>query len=130
MARHKSKTLTDGELRVMSAVWKHGEASVKQVASDLQPDHPTAYNTVQTMLNILTDKGYLARRKDGRAFIYEPLVTKASARTQALKHLTQQFFGGSRTELLHNLISDDVDPSELSELRDLLDRADQEGDPE
>ena len=104
----------------MEAIWTQKVASVKEVADRLEGEHGTAYNTVQTILNILVDKGYLQRRKEGRAFLYEALVTRSAARSEALRHLTRQFFGGSRRELLHNMVNDPIDAAELNELRDIL----------
>ena len=122
MPRPKTKTLTEGELRIMDAVWRLGRASVRDVADALQPKNGVAYNTVQTMLGILTDKGYLHRVKEGRAFVYEAQVSRGSARRQALSHLVDQFFGGSSRELVLDLMqTDDLDVVELDRLRALLD---------
>ncbi len=57
MARNRSQTLTDGELRIMDVIWKLEEASVKDVTSELNKTEAVAYNTVQTMMGILRDKG-------------------------------------------------------------------------
>lgn len=107
----------------MEIVWRRGPSAVKDVWTELPEVGRTAYNTVQTMLNILADKGYLARRKEGRAFVYEPLVSRSAARARALRHLTQQFFGGSRDELLLNLLEGDPDAGELEDLRRRLSKA-------
>lgn len=121
MARPRTKTLTEGELRIMDAVWRLERASVREVSDALRPANDLAYNTVQTMLGILTEKGYLARVKEGRAFVYEATVTRAAARRQALSHLLDRFFGGSKRELVLDLVEvDDVDTEELDELRALL----------
>ena len=53
MARKASKVLTDGELRIMKVVWKLKQASVKDVVNHLNKKENLAYNTVQTMMNIL-----------------------------------------------------------------------------
>ncbi len=121
MSRTTSKTLTDGELRIMKAVWRLKSTNVKQVVDLIRDEGELAYNTVQTMMGILTSKGYLERRKEGRAFVYEPLVSRGGARAEALGHVLIEFFGGSRQELVQNLLqSDDVDAAELDQLRELL----------
>ena len=118
MARKKSAILTEAEQRIMRVIWSLGEASVHDVANALSNEHPTAYNTVLTMLRILTDKGYVTPRREGRAFIYTPLVSRADARTQALSHLVSQFFEGSPTALAAHLIDHvDIDADELDALR-------------
>ncbi|REJ84711.1 MAG: BlaI/MecI/CopY family transcriptional regulator [Acidobacteria bacterium] len=122
MARRPSKTLTDAELRIMQVVWRKGRATVRQTADEVREQRAVAYNTVQTIMGILVDKGYLRRLAgDGRAYVYEPTVSRDEARAEALGHLLGRFFGGSRRELLLNLIDrEPIADSELDELRELL----------
>lgn len=121
MARKSSKTLTDGELRLMEVLWELKTASVRDVVNALSDQEPVAYNTVQTMLGILEAKGYLEHHKEGRAFVYAPLVDRTTARNSALKHFIGRFFDGSPQALVQNLIQDeDVDSIEIDRLRKLL----------
>jgi len=122
MARKPSKTLTDGELRIMEVLWKKKNASVRDVCDVLNEKEDVAYNTVQTMMRILEDKGYLQHHKEGRAFVYAPVVDRKSARSSALKHFMSSFFDGSPKALVQNLIEDEnIDKMEIDRLRKLLD---------
>jgi predicted transcriptional regulator len=124
MPRKRSPVLTEAEQRVMAVVWAKGEASVREVTDALARYHAVAYNTVLTLLRILTDKGYVEPRQVGRAFIYTPLVSRAEARTQALKQIVTQFFEGSPTALAQHLIAQaDFDVEELEALKRDIDRA-------
>ena len=126
MARKPSKTLTDGELRIMEVLWSLKSASVRDVANALREKDDVAYNTVQTMLGILETKGYLDHHKEGRAFVYTPIVDRKSARSSALKHFLGNFFDGSPQALVQNLIQDEnVDAMEIDRLRKLLDASKQ-----
>jgi BlaI family penicillinase repressor len=123
MARKKSQVLTEAEQRIMRVLWAEGEASVRDVTDALSRTRPVAYTTVLTLLKILADKGYAAPRREGRAFIYRPLVTRAEARTQALTQLMSQFFEGSPSTLAQHLIQHtDIDADELEALKRELDR--------
>jgi len=125
MARPKSDVLTDAEQRVMRVIWSKGEASVRDVTDALADTYPVAYNTVLTLLRILTDKGYVSPRQEGRAFVYTALVSRNDARSQALKKLVSQFFEGSPTALAQHLFrSDDLSPAELEALKQELDLQD------
>ncbi len=125
MARKVSKTLTDGELRIMDVIWKLQNASVKNVVEVLQKDSHVAYNTVQTMLRILEDKGYVQHTKTGRSFIYSPLVDRKKARSEALKHLISSFFDGTPQSLVVNLLEDEeMDALEIQKLKDLINSSD------
>jgi predicted transcriptional regulator len=131
MPRPKSDVLTEAEQRIMRVLWQKGEASVREVTDALEDSYPVAYNTVLTLLRILTDKDYVKPRQDGRAFIYKPLVSRAEARTRALKKVMGTFFEGSPTALAQHLIRDgNLSADELQELKDELDRnsGDVEGD--
>ena len=70
MARQKSKSLTDGELRLMNVLWDKERATVKEVVAALPGAGRPAYSTVLTMLRILEDKGYARHEKR-----VEPLST-------------------------------------------------------
>lgn len=129
MARSKSPVLTEAEQRIMRALWARGEASVRDVTEDVSAEKPAAYNTILTILGILADKGYVEARREGRAFLYRPLVTRAEARTQALRQLLAQFFEGSPTALAQHLIRDnDIDPAELAALRRELENPERDHD--
>jgi predicted transcriptional regulator len=106
MPRPKSSTLTDGELRLMRVLWEKGEASVGDVVQALKDRPKPAYNTVLTLLRILENKGYLTHRKDGRAFVFVPIVGKSDATRSALTTLVNRFFEGSPKLLMLNLLDD------------------------
>jgi predicted transcriptional regulator len=124
MARKKSQILTEGEERVMRVLWDKREVSVREVTDILSREQPTAYNTALTVLRVLTDKGYVEPRSDGRAYVYRALVSRTDAQRQVLKHFVGRFFGGSPTELaLHLVRQGDVDFDELQSLRDELNQS-------
>src|SRR4029079_14367060 len=125
MPRPKSSTLTDGELRLMRVLWDKGEASVSEVVGALPPDPGRpAYNTVLTLLRILEKKAYVKHQKDGRAFIFAPIVDKQNATRSALKTLVNRFFEGSPRLLMLNLLEDhDLSPDVLQQLRKRIEEA-------
>lgn len=74
------------EAAIMNALWDRGEpATVRQVLTDLQPERQLAYNTVLTVVDILYKKGRLERSKDGRAFLYWPVDTRAQYGMQLMR---------------------------------------------
>ena len=126
MARKQSPTLTEGELRIMAVLWERKEASVREVTDALSGQQPVAYNTALTMLRILNEKGYAAYRKEGRAFVYYPLVSRHEARSDALRHLIAKFFNGSPEALAQNLVDEtDIDLGELERLQASIRRGDE-----
>ena len=127
MARKKTATLTEGELRMMEVIWEVGEASVRDVTEQLQGKEAIAYNTVQTMMRILEEKGYLKHKKQGRSFIYKALVGRKQARTAALQYFMSRFFDDSPQALVANLLdSDRLDLAELEQLKALIEQSEKE----
>ena len=123
MARKKSPTLTEAELRLMRVLWQRGEATVAEVAAAVRSPAPLAYSTVLTMLRILEHKGYLTHTQQGRAFRYRPIVDEKAARRHAVRHLVSRFFGGSARLLVLNVIEQEkIDVDELQRLRKLVER--------
>jgi predicted transcriptional regulator len=61
----------DLEAAIMDVVWAAGvPVRVREVSEQLNRDRPLAFNTVQTVMENLYRKGWLERRKDGRAYWY------------------------------------------------------------
>jgi predicted transcriptional regulator len=124
MARKKTTGLTDAELRLMEVLWRVGTATVAGVVEQMPNDVPLAYSTVLTTLRILENKGYIQHRKEGRAFIYEPLVAREQARENAVTHLLRRFFEGSPEQLVLNLIDGKkINQKELRRLRKRIEEA-------
>ena len=123
MARTKSQNLTDAELRLMEVLWQKGEATVSDVVEGLPKDVLLAYSTVITTLRILETKGFVEHSKDGRAFIYRPLVGRDEASGSAVSHLLRRFFEGSPERLVLSLLKQKkFDAKELRRLRKLIDQ--------
>ena len=124
MARQQSPALTDAEARVMSVLWQRKTATVGDVVFALKRKRPVTYSTVQTILRILENKGYVSHDKVARAFVYHPLVDERQARRRALRHLVGQLFNGSPSLLVLNVLDDEeIDPAELTRVKKLIENA-------
>lgn len=125
MARKKSPTLTEGELRIMEVLWRLGRGSVAEV-SEAMPPPPVAYNTVLTTLRILEQKGHVAHEEAGRAYIYYPLIAREAAAQSAVKQVVSKFFGNNAGALALRLIENErPSDEELAHLRSLIERYDE-----
>ena len=124
MASRQSPALTDAEAEVMAVLWRMGRASVGEVVTALNEARSVTYSTVQTMLRILENKGYVTHDKVARAFVYEPVIDERQARRRALRHLVRRLFEGSPSLLVLNVLEDEeIDPAEREQLRRLIERA-------
>ena len=120
MARKKSPQFTDAELRLMDVLWSKAPATVSAVIEKLAANPPLAYSTVITTLRILETKGYVRHRKEGRAFLYEPVMARSEARRSAVANLVRRFFAGSPELLMAHLFEGrKISAREIGRLRRL-----------
>jgi BlaI family transcriptional regulator, penicillinase repressor len=121
LARSKSPTLTEAELRIMDVLWQKGSATVHEVLQALPSTPALAYNSVLTIIRILEKKGYVRHDKDRRSHVYTPLVQREDATRSEVRRLVSRFFGNSHELLVLNILEDkSIDAEELDRLRQLL----------
>lgn len=110
-----------GELEgaIMEQLWRSEKPLlVREVLDGL--DRGLAYNTVQTVTEILYRKGWLTKERDGRAFRYTP----AAGREKYIAGLVAEALSltEDRSAALVGLV-EGIGPEEAAELRRLLDTA-------
>jgi predicted transcriptional regulator len=70
------RALGDLEAQVMRKAWaRGGPVTVRDILGDLEHERRIAYTTVMTVMDNLRKKGWLRRRQEGRAYLYEPVVS-------------------------------------------------------
>ena len=123
MARPRSKHPTELELAILKVIWEQGPQRVREVRQGLRPTRKLAYTTVMTMMNIMVDKGYLSRQKQGPSYVYQPEVSRKTTVRRILRDMVNRVFDGSAAAVMVNLLeSADLDEAETRKLRQLLKR--------
>lgn len=109
------------EAAIMDAVWAAGDpVAVRDVADRLKRERGSAFNTVQTVMEILFRKGWLAREKHGRAYRYWATAGREDY-TAALMGEALDTAADRAAALVR--FAAEMDPREAAELRRALDRA-------
>jgi predicted transcriptional regulator len=80
------------ERQVLNETWDRTEVSVRDIY--IAFEETIAYTTLMTTLDRLYKKRLLDRRKDGRAFVYSPAVTR------------EEFEHGIREDVIDGLLGD------------------------
>ncbi|MDM9379231.1 BlaI/MecI/CopY family transcriptional regulator [Chlorogloeopsis sp. ULAP01] len=91
--RPKQMSLGPLEAEILNLIWELGSATVKDVHDRIlaDPNRELAYTSVTTVLRRLTEKGWLACDKKGRAFYWRPLLSKQQAQVIKAHEQLQQF---------------------------------------
>ncbi len=117
----KRKRPTDAELVILSALWEHGPASVRQINRILNETRPTGYTTTLKQMQVMTAKSLLVRDESQRPQLYRPATEKDRTRQQLVDHLIEGAFGGSARKLvIQALRASDVSDDELAQIEKLL----------
>ena len=85
--------LTRRESQIMEILHRRQRASVEEIRDEL-PD-ASSPSSVRKLLDIMIDRGLLARENDGSRFVYFPAVKPEEAGRSALKRLIRTFFNDS-----------------------------------
>jgi BlaI family transcriptional regulator, penicillinase repressor len=124
MPRKPSATFTDKELEIMQIVWSRGEATAREIQTELGGIRH--YNSVMTIIRVLEKKGHLAHREDGKTYIYRATETQEKAQKNVLGYLINQVFGGSAASLVLNLVeTGDLSKNDLDEIRRRMGKTDE-----
>jgi len=115
--------LTDLQLSLMRVLWMQGEAAVAEVHAAIEPERGLALTTVATILTRLEKAGLVARRQDGRHYLYRALVTEEEVRRTMVSGLAERLFQGDVTALVSHLLDEtDIAPGDLERVRRLIDQ--------
>jgi len=117
MADHQ-RLQGDLQVQIMGALWRIGEGTVEEVRTALPARYRGAYNTVQTVLNRLAERGLLTRRKHGQALIYTPKLSEAEYVSRSIESALAAASSEARQAALAELIGG-MDREQISELRRL-----------
>ena len=122
MARRKARTLTEVELEFMQVVWEEGEVTTERLMERLSArGRDLADGSVRKMLSILSEKGYLSRRREGRGFVYEARVGRERATRKMVDELCRRAFGGSAALMVSALFDGrGVGDEELDAIKQLI----------
>ena len=120
--RRKGETLTAQELEIMKVVWPLGRATVRDVYDTLKVRRSVAYTTIQTMMNILENKGHLRREPGEKAHVYAPVRPQQQVMRIMVRDFVNRVFDGSARPLLVHLLKEKgLTERERRELQRLLD---------
>ncbi len=105
------------ELEILKIPWELGPSSVRQVHQRMCPHGELAFNTIQTLLRIMDEKGLVTHRDEGHTFIYTPVHSRDREAARFLDHV----FDGAMDQFVLSLLnSKKASPKELKQLEAII----------
>ena len=120
--------LSKREQQIMELIYQRERLTAAE-ATELLPGSPSN-STVRTLLRILEDKGMLRHVEEDGKFVYLPVRPRQAAAKSALNGVVRTFFRGSVSDVVAALLSEEsskLSDSELARLRQMIDKAREEG---
>lgn len=117
--------ISEAEFEVMKIVWQYAPVRTNEITDRLMKTTSWGAKTIQTLIKRLTNKGALTYEKEGRVYVYTPLVKENEYISQQSNSFLRRFYDGDITAMLSAYIKNDrLSAEEIGTLRSILDDAD------
>ena len=86
--------ISESEYVVMDILWRHSPATSEDIIAEATKSQDWGASTVKTLINRLLKKDVIAAEKDGRRYLYRPLVERTAYVGEKSADLVDRLFGG------------------------------------
>lgn len=105
----------------MGVVWRRSPVATAEVVEALTSRTGWHMRTIRTLLDRLVRKRVLRATREGKRYLYEPLVSMDACRRQESRSFLERVFGGEPAPMLLHLVKEsDLSPEEIQQLKRLL----------
>ncbi len=120
----KVPRISEAEWEVMKVLWANGPSSAGEIVEALMRGDPSRHpKTIKTFLGRLAAKHAVGFRKEGRGYVYRPLVSESECVKAASQSFLQRVFGGALKPMLAHFVEQKkLSPAEIRDLKRLLDK--------
>jgi BlaI family penicillinase repressor len=113
--------ISDAEWAVMEEIWRQHPISALEVVQKLSTRRQWQDQTIRTMLRRLLDKKAIKYKAEGKAFYYEPAVSREQCVRIESRSFLERVFGGAAKPLLVQMVQDaELSREDITELKRLL----------
>ncbi len=114
---------TEKELEILQVLWSRGPSTVREINDLLSESREVGYTTTLKIMQIMFDKGLVARRKSGKTHIYTPELSEQDAQQSLVRQLVDSAFKGSSMKLVMGALgSRKSTKAERDAIREYLDK--------
>ena len=124
MAR-PSAIVTDAELSVLNFLWENGASVVREIAFAIYAENTPAFHaTVNSLLDQLEQKGYVARDRSGFAHSFTVTIERGDLVGTQLQQIADSYFDGALTPMLMPLVDRiKLSKRDREEIQKIIDKA-------
>lgn len=120
-------SISDAEAVVMEVLWQRHPQGADDVVAALSARSDWAEPTIKTLLNRLLNKGAIRAERDGRRYLYSPVLSREAWVAQQSEGLLERLFGGRVAPLVaHFSERGKLSEADIAELKRLIGELDDE----
>jgi predicted transcriptional regulator len=120
-------SISEAEAVLMDVLWRGAPRSAEEILAEVGPRQGWQEGTVKSLLNRLLKKKAIKAERDGRRYLYTPLLSREKYVSQESKGLLDRLFGGRVAPLVaHFSEQHKLSKKDIAELRRLLEQLDDE----
>lgn len=113
--------ISEAEFEVMKIVWKYAPINTNEITERLLKTTAWSPKTIQTLIKRLVTKGALIYEKQGRVFVYTPLVGQNEYVSHESSAFLNRFYNGNISAMLSSYLENHrLSEEEIENLRTLL----------
>ena len=113
--------ISEAEFEVMKIVWRSAPINTSEITERLLKTTTWSAKTIQTLIKRLVTKGALTYEKQGRIFVYTPLVKENEYINQQSNSFLNRFYDGDISAMLSTYLENNqLSETELQHLRSIL----------
>lgn len=117
--------ISEAESVVMDVLWERQPRTAEEVVEALGDTQQWQVATIKTLLNRLLNKGAITAEKDGRRYLYAPVLQRGDWVLEESEGLLDRLFGGRVAPLVaHFSEHRKLSRKDIAELRKLLEAID------
>jgi predicted transcriptional regulator len=106
---------TESELEILQILWEKKQCTVRDVHEILTTNKEAGYTTTLKLMQIMHEKGLVARDTSAKTHIYSPLVNQQKTQQHLVRKLIDDVFNGSASRMVmqalgnQNASNDEID---------------------
>ena len=113
--------ISEAEFEVMKVVWRLAPVSTTEITNALTSTTAWSPKTIQTLIKRLVNKRALSYEKQGRMFVYTPLIEEKEYASQQSRSFLKRFYDGDITAMLSAYVETaPLSAAQIDSLRSLL----------
>ena len=118
-------SVSAAESVIMEALWKRSPLTAEEIAAEVADDHGWTEATVRTLVNRLLKKKAIAAKKDGRRYLYRPVMKRTDYVQEESQGLLDRLFDGRLAPLVtHFSQRKKLSAQDIAELKRLVSELD------